>query len=268
MDIMLFNRGWNRTWSDTMANLEARKLIETANRLSAFHLHDGLTRIKFVEEIKQVVEKEFAAARRAKTDEECVACIKNLRAETNNLEEQGRLLRTRVAQLYAKIEFVRENNKIVGYVISAIQVVVSGMAIAGGVLMVSTMTPIGMLAGAILVMDGINGLSKEIIPGIYGKEFKTQGFVADSAMEMAHFMGFKPETGLALYNTLTLSASVYSIFGLASKSEAWRLFRWMPRDFYRQVDTMSRPKLTMKIVGYGLKAKVIFDLFSTEAPYH
>ena len=117
MDIMLFNRGWNRTWSDTMVNLEARKLIETANRLSAFHLHDGLTRIKFVEEIKQVVEKEFAAARRAKTDEECVACIKNLRAETNNLEEQGRLLITRVAQLYAKIEFVRENNKIVGYVI-------------------------------------------------------------------------------------------------------------------------------------------------------
>ena len=112
MDITLFNRGWNRTWSDTMVNLEARKLIETANRLSAFHLHDGLTRIKFVEEIKQVVEKEFAAARRAKTDEECVACIKNLRAETNNLEEQGRLLRTRVAQLYAKIEFVRENNKI------------------------------------------------------------------------------------------------------------------------------------------------------------
>ncbi|EPL8195159.1 DUF4225 domain-containing protein [Klebsiella aerogenes] len=268
MDITLFNRGWNRTWSDTMVNLEARKLIETANRLSAFHLHDGLTRIKFVEEIKQVVEKEFAAARRAKTDEECVACIKNLRTETNNLEEQGRLVRTRVAQLYAKIEFVRENNKIVGYVISAIQVVVSGMAIAGGVLMVSTMTPIGMLAGAILVMDGINGLSKEIIPGIYGKEFKTQGFVADAAMEMAHFMGFKPETGLALYNTLTLGASVYSIFGLASKPEAWRLFRWMPRDFYRQVDTMSRPKLTMKIVGYGLKAKVIFDLFSTEAPYH
>ncbi|HBQ7916349.1 TPA: DUF4225 domain-containing protein, partial [Klebsiella aerogenes] len=60
-----------------------------------------------------------AVVRRAKTDEECVACIKNLRAETNNLEEQGRLLRTRVAQLYAKIEFVRENNKIVGYVISA-----------------------------------------------------------------------------------------------------------------------------------------------------
>ncbi|CAM6423427.1 hypothetical protein ENINCK380B_12780 [Enterobacter intestinihominis] len=56
MDIALLNRGWNRTWSDTMVNLEARKLVETANRLSAFYLQDGLTRIKFVEEIKQVVE--------------------------------------------------------------------------------------------------------------------------------------------------------------------------------------------------------------------
>lgn len=58
MDIALLNRGWNRTWSDTMVNLEARKLFETANRLSAFYLHDALTRIKFIEEIKQVVEKE------------------------------------------------------------------------------------------------------------------------------------------------------------------------------------------------------------------
>ncbi len=85
MDIALLNRAWNRTWSDTMVNLEARKLVETANRLSAFYLQDGLTRIKFVEEIKQVVDKEFETARRAKTDEECIACIKNLRAETDNL---------------------------------------------------------------------------------------------------------------------------------------------------------------------------------------
>ena len=58
MDIALLNRGCNRKWSDTMVNLEARKLFDTANRLSAFYLHDSLTRIEFVEEIKQVVEKE------------------------------------------------------------------------------------------------------------------------------------------------------------------------------------------------------------------
>lgn len=161
MDIALLNRGWNRTWSDTMVNLEARKLVETANRLSAFYLQDGITRIKFVEEIRQVVEKEFETARRAKTDEECIACIKNLRAETDNLQEQERLLRTRAAQLYAKVEFVRENNKIVGYVISAIHIVVSGAALFGGMVMMSTMTPVGVLAGAVLFVDGINGITKE-----------------------------------------------------------------------------------------------------------
>ncbi|MDU5837176.1 MAG: DUF4225 domain-containing protein [Pantoea sp.] len=106
------------------------------------------------------------------------------------------------------------------------------------------------------------------MPGIYGKQYRTEGLAADGAMEAAQFIGFKPETGLAIYNAITLSASVYSIFGLARRPEAWRLFKWMPRDFYRKVDTMSRPKLTMKIVGYGLKAKVIFDLLSTDTSNH
>lgn len=264
MDIALLNRGWNRTWSDTMVNLEARKVIETANRLSAYYLQDGLTRIKFVEEIKQVVEKEFATARRAKTDEECIECLKNLRAEKENLLEQERLLRTRSAQLYAKVEFVWENNKIVGYVISAVNIVISGVTTFGGAMLMFTGTPIGILAGAILVIDGMNGISKEFINFKRDSDAKSEGIAADQSMEIAKFMGFKPETGLAVYKSFSLSASVYTIFGLSRKAEAWRLFRYIPSDYYRKVTTMSTPKLTMKIVGYGLKAKVIFDLMSID----
>ena len=261
---MMRSGGRNKAWAETMINLEARKLIDTANRLSAFHLQDGLTRINFVQEIKQVVEQQFAAARRAKSDEECIACIKNLRVETENLEEQGQMLRMMAAKLYAKVEFVRENNKIVGYVISAVHIVVSGAALFGGMIMMSTMTPIGVLAGAILFVDGINGITKEASHLRYGDQSKSEGIFADSSMEAANYMGFKPESGLAFYNAVTLSASVYSIFGLARKPGAWRLFRWLPRDYHRKVETMSRPKLTMKIVGYGIKAKVIFDLLTTE----
>ena len=268
MDIALLNRGWNRTWSDTMVNLEARKLVETANRLSAFYLQDGPTRIKFVGEIKQVVEKEFETARRAKTDEECIVCIKNLRAETNSLLEQERLLRTRAAQLYAKVEFVKENNKIVGYMISAVNIIISGMVFYGGMIMISTMTPIGVLAGAILVADGTNGITKEVNKFLSEGKSNSEGVVADKVINIAQFMGFKAKSGLAFYTTLTLSANIYSIVGLARKAGAWRLFRWLPHDYYRKVNTMSRPKLTMKIVGYGIKAKVIFDLLSTEAPNH
>ncbi|WP_435945293.1 DUF4225 domain-containing protein [Dryocola sp. BD586] len=265
MDIALLNKGWNRSWSDTMVNLEARKLVETANRLSAFHLHNGLIRIKFVEEIKQVVEHQFAAARRARTDEECMICIRNLRAETENLREQDRLLRTRAAQLYAKVEFIRENNKIVGYVISAVNVALSGLVLFGGFVMLSTMGPTGALAGAVLIIDGINGLTREAMnfeqpPG----HIPSQGIVADSVMQTARFMGFSPQNGLAFYNAVTLSANIYSIIGLTRKPEAWRLFKWIPHDYYRKVNTMSRPKLTMKIAGQGVKAKVIFDLLTMD----
>lgn len=144
--------------------------------------------------------------------------------------------------------------------ISAVHVVLSGFAVVGGALMISTMTPVGVLAGAVLVVDGLNGLSKELITSL--SDVQTEGMFADGAMQAAEFMGFKAESGLAFYNTVTLTASVYSIWGLAKKPGAWRLFRWMPRDYFREIDTMSRPKLTMKIVGWGVQAKVIFDLLS------
>jgi len=36
-------------------------------------------------------------------------------------------------------------------------------------------------------------------------------------------------------------------------------------DYYREIDTISHPKLTMKIIGYGVKAKVIFDLLDVDS---
>ncbi len=195
-----------------------------------------------------------------------MASVKNLRAETESLEEQGRMLRTKAAKIYAKVEFVRENNKIVGYVISAVNIVLSGVTIVGESIMLTTMGPIGMLAGAVLVVDGFNGLSKELRNLTQSADHSfSQGIFADSAMQTAQFMGFSSKAGLAFYNGITLGASVYSIFGLIRKPGAWRLFRWMPSDYYRRVETMSRPTLTIKIVGYGVKAKVIFDLLTTDS---
>ncbi len=72
------------------------------------------------------------------------------------------MLRMKTAKVYAKVEFVRENNKIVGYMISAVNVVLSGAEIAVGLTLIGSMTPLGVLAGAILVTDGVNGISKEI----------------------------------------------------------------------------------------------------------
>ncbi|WP_145559309.1 DUF4225 domain-containing protein [Yersinia bercovieri] len=263
MDISLLSRNRNKAWAEAMINLEARNLIDTANRVSFSHLRDSYTRMKFVQDIKAYIDEQFSVARRAKSDEDSMLCIKNLKAENEALLEQDKLLRLRTAKLYAKVEFVWENNKIVGYIITAVNVVLSGLSMVGGAVFFASMTPLGMLAGATLFLDGVNGLTKEVNHHFFGKK-DSEGMLADGAMNAAEFMGFKKETGLAVYNSASLGANVYGIFGLLRKSGSWRLFHYLPQDYYRKVDMMSRPKLTMKIVGYGLKAKVIFDLLSTD----
>jgi hypothetical protein len=42
-----------------------------------------LTRLKFIDEIKSVINGEFERARRAKSDEECMTCLRNLQAENS-----------------------------------------------------------------------------------------------------------------------------------------------------------------------------------------
>jgi hypothetical protein len=261
MDSALLGGGRNLPWSSTMVNQEARILVDKANFLAAQYLRDGVIRIKFMQEIKAFVDQQFAKASRAESDEECMLCVRDIRKELNSLKEQEDMLRTRAAKLYARVEFVRKHDRIVGYVISAVHVVMSGLEFYGGVMMIATMTPIGMLAGAVLVADGVNVLSKEYLH-FSDRDSISQGLLADEAMETAQFMGFKPNYGLVAYDSVTLAASVYGILGLARRPGARRLFHWVSSDFYRRVDTMSRPKLTMKIAGYGLKAKVIFDLLS------
>ena len=102
-----------------------------------------------------------------------------------------------------------------GYVITAVNVVLAGLEVVGGFAIAATGTPIGIIA------------------------------------------------------EVTLAANAYNIFGLLRRPGTWRLFHYLPTDFYRKVETMKRPMLTMKIVGYGLKAKVVFDLMTSRTePAH
>ncbi|MGY4566925.1 DUF4225 domain-containing protein [Erwinia sp. TECH1] len=266
MALLAMRNGRNQAWAETMVNLQARQLINTANAVGGRHLQDGLSRIHFMEDIKSFIAQQFLMASQAKTDEECMICIKNLREERENLLEQSRLLQQETAKLYAKVKFVKENNKIVGYTISAVSIVISGVAVFGSIAMMATTTPIGVLAGAVLFVDSINDISKEIDQLRHGGHSGSEGIFADGAMGAAKFLGFKPENGLAMYQAATLGASAYSIFALTKKPGAWCLFRWMPNDYQRKIDTMSRSKLAMKIVGTGVKAKVLFDIVSVADP--
>lgn len=264
MDIILpGNKSQTRVWAETMINLEARKLVNTANTVGARHLGDGLTRLKFIDEIKSVINSQFELARRANSDDECMTCLRNLQAENSSLLEQSRQLQSGYAKLYAQIKYVRDEDRMVGYVISGVKVMLAGMQGALGFVLTSSMTPVGVLAGAILIVDSANTITREV-----GRQFlnepDTQGMFGDGAMNIAEFMGFERSTGLAVYNGITLAGNIYSVYGLMARPGTWRLFNYISTDFYRKVDTMSRGKLTMKIVGWGVKAKVVFDLITSD----
>ncbi|WP_420258212.1 DUF4225 domain-containing protein, partial [Enterobacter intestinihominis] len=112
---------------------------------------------------------------------------------------------------------------------------------------------------------GQNSISKEVAR--YATNNTTsEGLVANAAMSTAEFMGFSRENGLGVYKSISLAANAYTIFGLLRRPGTWRLFRYLPADYYRKVSTLSRPQLTMKIAGYGVKAKIIFDLLSVSDP--
>ncbi|MCL8181263.1 DUF4225 domain-containing protein [Enterobacter hormaechei subsp. hoffmannii] len=51
---------------------------------------------------------------------------------------------------------------------------------------------------------------------------------------------------------------------MTGKADAWRLFRYLPGDYYRKVETMSPGKLTMKVMGWGVSAKVVLELLTRD----
>lgn len=261
MDITHFNGQRDRAWAVNMINLEAGKLTSLATKIGDYHLKDGLTRLSFLKEVQQFIEKQFAIARTAKSSEALLEPFKALREESEHLQEQDRTLRLKIAKVYAQVEIVRDENKIVGYIITGVTLILGVFSIVAGLSLFATLHPVGMVAGAVLVIDGFNTISKEIVSSISGDK-KYEGMVADEFISMAKFLGFSPKVGLATYKTISLAANTFNVFGLLKKKGTFSLFRHVPRDFYRNADKMSSSMLTIKVVGFGLEAKAIIGVIS------
>ncbi|WP_336239659.1 DUF4225 domain-containing protein [Enterobacter chuandaensis] len=84
--------------------------------------------------------------------------------------------------------------------------------------------PVGVLAGAILIVDSANTITREV-----GRQFlnepDTQGMFGDGAMNISKFMGFERSTGLGIYNGIALAGNIYSVYGLMARPGTWRLFK-------------------------------------------
>jgi hypothetical protein len=160
------------------------------------------------------------------------------------------------------VKVIRDENKIVGYIISEVGVVVAGAAIFGGIVIMSSMTPVGVVAGAVIVVNGLNTISREAAHSLLGDK-RTEGIFADGSMEIAQFLGFSRQQGLGT-KAVRLFSEVYGSYGLRLKPEAQRLWFWTRPDFFRKVSGTPRLAMALKIAGWGVKAKVALDLLSID----
>ena len=71
--------------------------------------------------------------------------------------------------------------------------------------------------------------------------------------DVADFLGFDQRLGLLAYQVVDLTTSYYGIFKLSLKPEAWRLYKYLPTDYYRKVQMMSKPALALKGAGAAVK---------------
>ncbi|AIR85246.1 DUF4225 domain-containing protein [Pantoea rwandensis] len=250
---------WNKNrFSDyflTMGNLQANQLVSLANNLSLIHLKDGMLRMRFHDEVRDFANLQLTTIRSSTSDEQCQECIQNLKQESHNLTLQDRMLRSGQATISASVKFYHDNEKIIGYVIDAIGVVLGTLQIVAGVGIVAgslaTGNVVGMLAGSALVANGA-GSTIESIDKLRGIPNPSNP-VKEAYEDTAEFFGFDSRLGLLAYQVVDLTTSYYGIFKLTLKPESWRLFKFLPTDYYRKVQVMSKPALALKGAGAAVK---------------
>lgn len=235
----------------TMAHAEANGLLNTAVSVSAFHLHDPLTRVRFQDDVKRFIQSQFATIRKSTEDSQCQQCIQAIRQERDNLLIQDRMLRTGEAVLTASVRFYRENEKIIGYIIDGIGIILGGAQIAVGIGLALGGGSIGVIAGAHLILTGTATIVESLEK--ISKKPNPSNFMKDIYMDSAEFLGFDKKIGLLAYQSVDLATSFYGAFRLTLNKESWMLFKHIPSDYYRKIDSMNRNALILQGIKSGYK---------------
>ncbi|MCL2898721.1 DUF4225 domain-containing protein [Brenneria tiliae] len=265
MDIYLGNNG-NRfsNYFLSMANLEVQNLLSTVYAVSAFNIKDGLTRVRFHNDVKNFAMAQLDAIRIASSESHCRECLNNLRQETNSLKAQDRMLRTGEATLHASVAFLKRGD-VQGYIINGIGVVLGGLQVVAGLgviaVSVASGNPVGVIFGGMLTLHGANSVQEAGENLIY-KTNDSTGLLKQGYVKTAEFLGFDARVGNIAYSSADLALSAYGMIKLTLKPEAWRLFHYVNADYVRGIQKMSRIELGIEIYNDVQAIKSINDNYN------
>lgn len=265
MDVV-FAKDRSRYYYLSLANAEANALFNTATHVSAAHLHDSLIRTRFQNDVKGFIQSQLNFIRSSNDDKQCQVCIQAIRQERDSLLIQDRMLRTGEAVLTAAIRFYHEHDKVIGYVIDGIGIVIGGIKVIGGLSLAitsaGTMNVVGILAGCTLVFHGASAVLAGI-DKVSGVKYP-QNIAQNTYESAAVFLGFDRKIGSLAYQGVDMAASMYGLFKPIFKDNSWRLFNWMPKDFYHKINTLTPSALTIEAGKAGYKMYAIGNTYMSE----
>lgn len=261
MDIYFNQKSRFTEYYQAIASTDASKLLRVARDVSRFTLRDALIRARFENEIKDFISAQMQIIKTARTETDCKTAIDNLNKECSNLLEQDLMLKTKRAKTVVSIE-IEKDGDIWGYVIHGVNIIISGLTVLGGLTIaagsLATGNVLGVIGGATIILHGANGVQEVIKNLIYDTDSST-GFMLNGYIATAEFLGFDKRVGAIAYNTMSIGLSGYGMARLVLKPDVWRLFRYIPTDYVRNIKTMGYGSLAIEGVGNTLSLKAIND---------
>ncbi|NEG61720.1 DUF4225 domain-containing protein [Pantoea agglomerans] len=244
------------------ANDATHYLRMTARRLSSQHLRNLISHINFNNEVDRFIEAQLQGIKRAKDEHECKLCLYNLQVEKKLLHQQDAALRMGTAKIVVSADLANNHLDKWGYFVNGVGVltgtgqIITGLSIAGVSLFSGN--AIGIFAGATIFLHGLNN-AYESFRNIRYDRNDTEGFLRGGYVVTAEFLGFSPVTGRIAYSLADLSLSGYGLARMVLKPDSWRLYRYLPSDFIRNLKTVGAPSLALEAPGDSFTLKSIYD---------
>lgn len=109
------------------------------------------------------------------------------------------------------------------------------------------------VVGTPLILHGMNSIEE----GVYGQDHV--GFARQGYRYLVQSMGYSETIGDTIYYTVDIGTSMYGLFKLELKPEAWKLFRYLVKDFERAFRQMTKFGLSTEVVGDTISLYKIYD---------
>lgn len=240
---------------------KADALRDMARQAGIRHIKSLILRENFNREMGSFIEEQLKSINRASSERECKFFLDNLHQEKAFISEQSLSLNIKKARVVVSAELTNTLGTW-GYFINGVGVIIgTGQIVAGaGIVVTSILTGnvIGVIARATIVLHGANNVY-ESFQNIKINQNDTQGFLRSGYVKTAKFLGFSATTGRATYSVADISLSGYGLARMILKPDSWRLYRYLPSDFIRNVKVVGAPSLALEALGDNITLKSIYD---------